>query len=81
MDSPESSVSSSSLATARETSWREWSQRESGEDGYKRGARPVSLFLGRFGDFSRGMLQQMKACKTDQGGIEPPNLCASSQNG
>lgn len=33
--------------------------------------------LGRFGDFSRGMLHQMKARKADQGGLEPPNLCAS----
>lgn len=37
------------MAARTESSWREWSQRENGEDGYK------------FGDFSRGLLHQMKA--------------------
>eukprot|EP00435_Cladocopium_sp_Y103_P046924 s224_g13.t1 len=48
-DSPVALSSESSMAARTESSWREWSQRENGEDGYK------------FGDFSRGLLHQMKA--------------------
>lgn len=44
-----SSDSANSMVARTESSWREWSQRENGEDGYK------------FGDFSRGLLHQMKA--------------------
>ncbi|CAK9110750.1 unnamed protein product [Durusdinium trenchii] len=47
-DSEIPSSSSSPSMAARESSWREWSKRENGENGYK------------FGDFSRGLLHQMK---------------------